>query len=172
MNLPLSAYRSTADRLTGSLAVPLLILRVVVGWLMILHGVMKINMGIGAFRAYLLVPAHMPATGLLSWLIPLVETLAGGLLVLGLLTRGAAALLVIEMAVTGFYIKLAFLHTGLLGPHGSGGAEVDLLYLAAALALVFTGPGALSIDALTGLERRPHRAPRSAAGAPAAVTAQ
>jgi putative oxidoreductase len=155
-------YRSAADRLASLEQLPLLVLRAVFGWLMILHGMFKINeLGLGNFEKYMLQPAGLPLTGVLSWLVPSMELVFGAMLIVGLLTRVAAAFLCLEMLGTGFIIKIHFLHLGILGPKGSGGAEVDFLMLAGLLIPLMLGPGALSIDALLRLDRPWTRAPRA-----------
>jgi len=73
--------------------------------------------------------------------------LAGGLLVaLGLLGPIGPALMLSVMIVAA--VTVHWRH-GLFAT--SNGIEITLLYAAAAVALAFTGPGALSLDALLGL---------------------
>lgn len=140
-------YRAIAAQLTGHQPIVLFVLRAVVGWLFILHAVQKIHLGRAGFENFVLKPAHMPMAGLLAWVIPALELGGGILLVLGLFTRIVAVLLAAEMVGTGFGVKLSTFHSGILGPHGSGGAEVDLLYLVTFLLLIFTGPGWAALDA-------------------------
>ncbi|WP_433456169.1 DoxX family protein [Streptomyces sp. CA-142005] len=136
-------------------------MRAVSGWLMTLHGMFKINeLGLGNFEKYMLQPAGLPLTGVLSWLVPSTELVFGAMLIVGLLTRVAAAFLCLEMLGTGFIIKIHF-HLGILGPKGSGGAEVDFLMLAGLLIPLMLGPGAWSIDALLRLDRPWTRVPRA-----------
>ncbi len=149
-----SPYRMVTERLTRMRGAGLLVLRVVVGWLFILHAIMKFQLGSAAFEATLLTPAHVPLAGLLAPVVPVIELLAGTLLVLGLFTRVAAVVLGVEMLFTGFLVKLAGFHTGVLGPHGVGGAELDFLYLAVFVLIVVAGPGELCLDALVRLESR------------------
>ncbi|MFF7705671.1 DoxX family protein [Streptomyces lydicus] len=145
-------YEGTARRLTGMSGIALLILRAVTGWLFILHALFKFQLGTAAFANFVLKPAHLPLIGLLSELVPTLELVAGILLIVGLLTRLAAALLAMEMVFTGFVYKLVDFHTGILGPHGAGGAELDFLYLAAFLLILITGPGPVAVDRLLRLE--------------------
>jgi putative oxidoreductase len=86
-----SPYRTVTERLTRRRGAALLVLRVVVGWLFILHAIMKFQLGIPAFQAAMLTPAHVPLAGLVAPVVPVIELGAGILLVLGLLTRVAAA---------------------------------------------------------------------------------
>jgi hypothetical protein len=73
------------------------------------------------------------------------------MLLAGLLTRLWGALAVLLMIGTSLMVKL---HDGLLGAPGQGaGMELDLLVLAAALAVTLLGPGPASLDALTGIDR-------------------
>jgi len=148
----LRPYRTIASRLTGLKGTALLVLRAVVGWLFILHALYKFHLGLTAFQNFMLKPAHLPLTGLLSWFVPTLELVAGVLLIIGLLTRVAAVLLATEMIFTGFVIKLSDFHTGVLGPKGSGGAELDILYLAALLLILMAGPGQAALDNLLRLE--------------------
>lgn len=148
-------YTSAANRLNRLNDPLMVVLRTTIGWLMILHSLFKINiLGLASFENYLLRPAGLPFTSVLRWLVPSMELVCGGLLVLGLLTRVAAALLSLEMLGTGVVVKLDALHLGVLGPKGSGGAEVDFLMLAALLAVLVLGPGNLSLDSLLGLDRK------------------
>lgn len=73
------------------------------------------------------------------------EFLGGIALVVGLLTRIVAILFVLEMIATSIFARTK------LKKKLMSGWEVDLLFLAGALALVFLGPGAWSLDGLLGL---------------------
>ncbi|MDP3339618.1 DoxX family protein [Frigidibacter sp.] len=83
-----------------------------------------------------LIPPHLAAVGAV-----LAEHLLPVLLVLGLMTRGAALGL---LAVTG--IIQVFVYPGAWATHG--------LWAACLLALIAKGPGALSMDALLRLDKR------------------
>jgi putative oxidoreductase len=76
----------------------------------------------------------------------LVEVGGGLLLALGLLTPVAGALVfsVMLVAAVSVHFKQGFFNT-------SGGYEYNLILAVAGLAIAFTGPGALSMDALLGL---------------------
>lgn len=148
----LRLYRDLADRLTRLHGYPLFVLRVVVGWLFVLHALFKFQLGLGNFENFMLKPAGLPLTGLLSWFVPTLELVAGVLLIVGLLTRAAAVLLAAEMVCTGFLVKLIHFHAGVLGPNGSGGAEIDFLYLAAFVLILVAGPGRVSLDTVLRLE--------------------
>jgi putative oxidoreductase len=72
------------------------------------------------------------------------EVFGGGLLIVGLLTRGAALLLAIEM---GALLDRSIIPSA--GIYAFGHYEFPLLLGAAALALATTGAGLISIDAFT-----------------------
>src|ERR1019366_8786276 len=72
------------------------------------------------------------------------ELFGGGMLVIGLFTRGAALLLAIEMG-----IALARVHIPAVGIYAVGKYELPLVFGAAALALATTGAGVISLDAFT-----------------------
>ncbi|WP_240466819.1 DoxX family protein [Frigidibacter albus] len=83
-----------------------------------------------------LIPPHLAAVG-----ATLAEHLLPVLLVLGLMTRGAAlGLLAMTLVIQ------VFVYPGAWATHG--------LWAACLLALIARGPGALSLDALLGLDRR------------------
>ena len=118
------------------------ILRIVAGITFFLHGLPKIqnfgNLG-GMFGGM-----GVPAPGILGPLVALLETVGAILLIVGFQTRWIALMFVIEMVVTTLLVKSQI---GFIAPRGAGaGAELDILLLAASLALLFLGPGRLSVD--------------------------
>ena len=74
----------------------------------------------------------------LAIIIGLLEFIGGLAILLGVFTRIAAGLLVINMIGAILQVKLA---KGFIG-----GYELDLLYLAIMISLMLTGPGNLSIE--------------------------
>src|SRR5687767_10956160 len=127
----------------------LLLLRLTIGFTLAAHGAQKL---FGWFGGYgLAATGHaMESLGFHpgrrhAFMAGLVETGGGVLLALGLLTPLGAALaasVMIVAAVTA-HVRNGFFIT-------SGGYEYNLVLGVAALALAFTGPGAVSIDALAG----------------------
>ena len=129
----------------------LLLLRLVVGLTMAAHGGQKL---FGWFGGY-----GLSGTG--GWLESIgfrpgkvqaaaagTSELVGGLLLaLGFLTPVGAALVITVMvvAIISVHLPKGFFVT-------SGGFEYNLVLLAAAAALAFTGPGVYSLDARQGLD--------------------
>jgi putative oxidoreductase len=128
----------------------LLILRLVVGLTMAAHGSQKLLGWFGGpgpagtsgmMESLGLRPGRLHAT-----LAGAAELSAGVLLVLGLLTPLAAAMVIGVMTVavgTIHYSKGFFMQ--------NGGFEYNLVLAAAALCLAFAGPGALSLDHAFGI---------------------
>jgi putative oxidoreductase len=113
----------------------LAVLRIVTALLFIEHGTQKL------FGFPAPPPSGLPAAFSLSWVAAVMETFGGLAILLGFLTRPIAFLLSGEMAVAywmahaprGFYPVL-------------NGGDPAILYCFIFLLLVFTGPGAWSID--------------------------
>jgi len=132
------------------MSIGILILRLAAGLTLAAHGTQKLFgwfggyglTGTGGFLEQLgFVPGRRNAL-----VAGLAETGAGLLLALGLATPIAAAVLFSVMVVAGVSAhapKGFFAH--------NGGYEYTLLLGVAALSVAFTGPGALSLDALLGV---------------------
>jgi putative oxidoreductase len=131
----------------------LLVVRLIAGLIMSYHGLQKFQGGISNFGAGL-ESLGLPAPSLLAWIVAILELVGGLMIALGLLSRIAGSLLVIEMFLTGVYVQLAKAGTGLIAPGDQPGvgAERDFLYLSVFLVIVVLGPGRLSLDAALGLE--------------------
>jgi len=122
-----------------------LLLRVVLGVLILLHGISKIKSG-PAMILDLVGQAGAPAA--LGYLVYVGEVLAPALLIVGLFTRAAAAIVVINMIVA---VLLA--HRGdLLSMSDSGGYALELqaLFLVAALVVAMIGAGRYSLGGIYG----------------------
>jgi putative oxidoreductase len=126
----------------------LLILRVVVGGTMFAHGAQKAfgwwaGPGYERWRNVLGGMGFQPVA---FWTaVSIAAELSGGLLLLGFLTPLVAALIVAQAIVIIGQVHLAkgFFNT-------AGGFEFPLSLGAGAAALLFTGPGGISVDALIG----------------------
>jgi putative oxidoreductase len=116
------------------------VLRVVVGAVFLAHGIQKFFMfglhGVAGMFGSIGVP--LPAVT--SAIVAVVELVGGAALILGFLTRWAAALNGFDMLVA---VLLVHLKNGFFNPMG---VEFPLTLLAACIALVMLGPGAASVD--------------------------
>ncbi|MEX0730906.1 MAG: DoxX family protein [Aquisalimonadaceae bacterium] len=118
-----------------------LILRLTLGILILLHGLAKITGGIGGIQG-MLGGAGLP--GFIAYGVYLGEVLGPIMIMIGWHTRIGALLIAINML---FAIGLA--HTNeLFAFTGTGGWALELqgMFLLTAVALIFTGPGAFSIN--------------------------
>lgn len=86
----------------------------------------------------------VPAPQFFGIFIPLLEGIGGALLLVGLGARWVAVLFVIEFLVTSFAIK------ALRQPPFGGwdSMRIDLMLLAAMVAIVLVGPGALALESV------------------------
>ena len=117
-----------------------LILRLMVGGLMLFHGLHKAIHGVGFIEA--LVVAHgLP--GVLVYGVYVGEILASLLLILGWRSRIWAGIISFNMVVAIYLTQVsAFLK---LGGHGAWAVEVPMFYLLSALAIVLLGSGKYAI---------------------------
>jgi putative oxidoreductase len=123
----------------------LLVLRLAVGASFMLHGYPKLSDPAKWLKAF----PGFGFPGYFAFISGILEVFGGGLLVLGLFTRGAALLLAIEM---GLVVGRTTLPA--VGIYAFGRYELPLLLGAAALALATTGAGVISLDAFTFESRR------------------
>ena len=135
-------------RLAGLVPV---IIRVIVGFLMLAHGVDKLSGGVAGIAGFgeFLSSAGLPAGLLLAWFVTLLELLGGVMLILGLLSRVIAGLMTVELLVA---IALVTGANGLISGDQGVGYERDLAYIAGFLVVLLLGPGRPSLDHLLGFE--------------------
>jgi putative oxidoreductase len=119
------------------------VLRILVGLIFLLHGLPKWQ-GLDGFAGFL-GTLGVPLPGVFAFLVALLETGGGLLLILGLGTRWVALLFVIEMILTTLLVKV---NVGFISPTATPGvgAELDLLLLVCAFALAVLGSGPLSVE--------------------------
>ena len=120
-----------------------LVMRLVLGIIMVRHGYTKIIPS-GALYTFSHTVAHMNLPVWLGYVSAFTEFFGGMLLIVGLLTRVAAFMTAIDMAVA---IIKVHLHGGLLGPNSFA---LPLALFAISLMLVFTGCGWLGLDDFAG----------------------
>src|ERR1700722_17701799 len=119
----------------------LLVLRAALGIAFMFHGYPKLLTDT-THTMQLMTKSGFP--GYFAYIAGVLELFGGGLLVIGLFTRGIALLFAIEMG-----IALAKVHIPAVGIYAVGKYELPLIFGAAALALATTGAGLISIDAFT-----------------------
>ena len=125
------------------------ILRIVVGIVFTAHGAQKLFVtGIGGVT-HMFHGIGIPWPHIAAIVVTLVEFAGGIALILGLLTRYAAVLLALNMAVA---IGKVHLHNGFFA--SKGGYEYPLTLLAASLALALAGPGSPALRQLSKIARR------------------
>lgn len=120
-----------------------LILRVVLGAVLFMHGYQKIfqigvgNVAEGLFTQML----NWPAPSLWAYLVSYGELIAGALLIVGLLTHwsGKISLIISIVALLAVHIKNGFFLQ-------TGGYEYILLILAASVSVMVMGAGKYSVD--------------------------
>ena len=115
-----------------------LILRLAVGGLMLFHGVAKIiNPGTLDYIGAALAGAGLPS--ILAYAVYLGEVVAPLLLILGIYSRYAAIVVVVNMV-----FAIVLMHSGevfTLTGHGGWKLELQAFYLFGAMAIVFLGSG-------------------------------
>lgn len=124
-----------------------LLLRVSVGAVFAAHGWSKFTGGVDGF-AGMLEGLGVPAAMLFAWLVTLAEGIGGVLLILGVLTR------LVTLPLIGTMIGAIVLVKSDLGfiVADAPGAELDVALLGGLLALLFVGPGRISVDGAMGAE--------------------
>lgn len=140
----------------------LLPLRLIVGYGFMAHGMAKWSRGPEKFGR-LLEQIGAPAPTATAWMVTLLEVFGGLLIVLGAFAAIASLPLIVSMLVAMFTVQLRYGFSSVntigltpAGPlFGPPGYEINLLYIAALVALACAGPGAFSVDALLAQRRRP-----------------
>ena len=123
-----------------------LVLRLMIGVLILFHGVAKLSGGVGAIGG-MLASHGLPA--FLAYGAYVGEVVAPVLLIIGLWTRAAAWLVVANMLVA-----LALVHLGDLGQinakTGGWAVELQMMYLWGAVAIALLGAGRFSVGGAAG----------------------
>lgn len=122
-----------------------LLLRLLVGCLLILHGIHKIIGGPGGIEA--MVSAHgWPAA--VAYGVYVGEVIGPILVILGIFSRLGALFIAINMAVA---VLLAFgMHFLSLNSHGGWAIELEAFYGFGAIAIMLLGAGRYSLGGITG----------------------
>ena len=127
----------TLDRLQP---LALLILRLVLGAVMIVHGYPKVT-SFGHFQQMI---RGIGLPGWMAYLSAATEFLGGILIVLGFFTRYAALAILIDLSVAIWKVHWK------VGFRGDKGYEFPLAVAAIAFALIFFGGGPMSLDSVRG----------------------
>ena len=126
--------------------IALLLLRLVVGWSLHLHGMPKLGNPMHWLDDAPALHAAVPnAPQFLEPIVAVAESIGGLFIMLGLLTRLFTALIICDLGVAVFF-------TGMLTGHAFVGKdpsyEIPALLWTAVVALFIAGPGRYSLDAL------------------------
>ena len=119
-----------------------LILRVTLGVLFFIHGLVKFQDGIGNTVGWF---ESIGLPGFLAYGVAFIELIGGVALIIGLGTRLVSALFVIIMVGAILKVKLSL---GLLGNGQMAGYELDIAFFAMAIYLVINGSKLLSVNQL------------------------
>jgi putative oxidoreductase len=135
----------TTNRMPAAADAGRLVLRIVLAILLLFHGVSKVIGGVG-FITGMVAKAGLPAG--LGYLVYIGEVVAPALILIGLFTRIAALIVVVNMIVA-----LLLVHTGQffsLSDTGGWALELQGMYLGSAVALALLGAGRYSIGGAGG----------------------
>jgi putative oxidoreductase len=145
-----SSHTQLKGQAVTAMDIGILMLRLAVGLTLAAHGAQKLfgwfgGPGLAGTGQHLAMLGFHPGRRH-ALMAGLAEAGGGLLLALGLLTPGAAAMVfsVMFVAAVSVHVKQGFFNH-------QGGYEYTLVLGAAAVTVAFTGPGALSLDALLGL---------------------
>ncbi len=127
---------------TSSVDYTSLILRVVVGIMMLAHGLQKVGIiGDGTPTQVVGFMSGMGIPAVIAWLVIIAESVGALSLILGFLTRFCAASLIVVLAGA---VLLVHAKNGFYNP---GGFELHFLAIGMLVPLVLNGGGMLSVDA-------------------------
>ena len=118
-----------------------LVLRVALGILILLHGVAKVTKGVDGIGG-MLASHGLPA--ILAYGVYIGEILAPVLLIVGLFTRPAAAIMVINMLVAIWLVHRKDL--GAMNGQGGWALELQGMFLFAAISVAFMGGGRFGLS--------------------------
>ena len=144
--------------MTNGAAWGVLVLRIVLGVILVMHGWMVLTTYTPRGMASLITRIGYPpwSSLILAWYLIVVHVAGGALIVIGLWTRLAAVLNlpIMASAVLLMHLSQGFFMRGIVtdGRTSAIGYEFSLLVLACTIAIALNGPGPFSIDG-----RRPSR---------------
>ena len=141
-----------SQRLAGLERLAVLILRLFIGFAFTMHGSQKLLGAFGgggiAWVTGMLTKIGLEPANILAWVLSITEFVGGVCVFFGFLTRFWAAGLVIDMSVAILKVHM---------PNGffaaKNGFELPMSFGVMALVILLTGPGSLSVDRATGIEK-------------------
>ena len=140
-----SSLRAPSARDSTGVDAALLILRIVLGGLILVHGLSKLPPP-STFVIGLLAKANLPEV--LAYGVYIGEIVAPVLLIIGVWTRLAAVVIVINMLFAVALVGMPQLVK--LNQYGGYALELDAMYLFTAVALALTGAGRFSVGGRYG----------------------
>ncbi|MFC7442600.1 DoxX family protein [Laceyella putida] len=124
-----------------------LILRLVLGFTFMLHGIVKFTaMGIGNVAGWF---ASMGIPSFMAYVVAIIELVGGIAMILGLGTRIVAFLFACVMVGAIVTVKWS---AGFMGNGQAAGFEFDVALLAMSVSLILTGSRRWALDAFFGKE--------------------
>ena len=125
-----------------------LVLRVVVGAVLVAHGIPKARGGWGKRSGQWVGSLGVPPVA--ARLVTVLEVFGGLFLVIGFLVPVVALLFAVQFAAINA-VKAARMKAGLLSGGDKPSYELDLTYLLLSIAILLLGAGAYSVDVAAGL---------------------
>lgn len=119
----------------------LAILRIVLGIAMAVHGWGKLSGGVDGVAGFF-GSLGIPVPSLTAWLVTIIELVGGILLIIGAATQISSLLIALVMLGAIVFARIS-------GPFIENGAitwEKEAVFMAAAICLFLSGPGAWSVD--------------------------
>lgn len=139
-----------------------LFLRLIIGFGFMVHGWAKLSKGSPVGFEQLLTQLGFPLPHLSAWIAALVEVFGGLAIFVGFAVGITAIPLICTMLVAMFTIHINYGFSSIKtigltpqGPlFGPPGYEINLLYIAGLVSLIFTGAGMYSVDSLLANRRK------------------
>ncbi len=126
-------------KLCGNKSAGLLVLRVFVGVIFLVHGIQKLLHMDGTTMFF----GQVGLNSFWAWVVAIVETLGGALIILGAFTTYASSLLAIVLLGAIYFVKWKF--SGPTALEKFAAAEIELALLGAVITLAIAGAGRYSI---------------------------
>lgn len=152
MAIESTSTTTTVNRVSTPTSLGLLLGRIPIGLFFLLAGISKLYYGVDGFitanlpSAMRFLPEHLARNFLNA--VPFIEIAVGSLVIVGLITRVAAAVMALLLVI--FTVGATTLRPGAAG----GPFHYNMVFLGLALVVMLCGPGWMSVD---GVLFRPRR---------------